>query len=534
MDIITIFLILVIVIDLILVVFSAVSNKDKKQQKLVYTIYLINIVTVAWWVSSVVFLRIADSSTILLANWNSYISASFIASTFYYFTLIFPSYKKLYLREFILVGAINILLVYLIVFTKLIIVGAISLDIGKYDIIVGNYFFLYALYILGFFLVGFARLFKKYFLSKDKVEKSQILIVAIGYTISGIVGFTADLFMPWIHITKHAWAGPMATVFLVVSITYAVTKYKLFDIKVLTAELLIFVLWIFTITKISVFDNFNNIIINVIFLLLVIFVGILLIRGVRYETQQREKIEALAKDLEQANHKLKELDELKSEFISLATHHISSPLTAIRGYVSLLQETETPEEFVKNKSTLDTVQRLTTNTVNLVKDFLEVNRIDEGRVKYEFSDLYIAELLDQVVTEYAPEVHRKNLDFDYTNDISTKTVVHADRAKIKQAISNIFENSIKYAQEGTIKVFATVEDNKCVIQISDTGIRNLPTISPRLLRKLTQSGNTDEANIIGNGIGIYAAKLLIEANKGKLWIETKNGVTLFCIELPII
>jgi signal transduction histidine kinase len=372
-------------------------------------------------------------------------------------------------------------------------------------------------------LLAFVLVFREYTKRKtDFIFRQQALYFFIA-TLIGFVGGSMN-FLAVYNIEIHPITN-LGVAFGAGLIAYAIFKYRLFDVRVVIAQPLTLILVAFTAIRLVLSTSTQEIIFNLLLLLVTLVVGIYLVLSVRKEIEQREKIADLA-------NKLKDLSELKSEFISLATHHISSPLTAIKGYVSLLQESDSPEDFQKNKETLSTVQRLTNSTVNLVQDFIDVNKIDEQKLTFEFTDFYIRELIDQIVVEYKPIIERRSIDFEYKNETTKNIVVHGDKQKIRQAVCNILENSIKYSENGYIHIKAEMMDLKYLITLTDNGVRNLPTISPRLLRKLTHSGNVGEANIIGNGLGIYAAKLLIEGNKGRLWIESHNSETKFNIELP--
>lgn len=385
---------------------------------------------------------------------------------------------------------------------------------------------IYSIFVLIFVVTFFYILiisFKSYFSTRDHNKKQQILFFIIATIIGSLGGSTS--FLPVYGIDFYPYFNASIILFPLI-IGYAILKYKLFNLKILIAELFVFFIWVFVFLRSLLSISIEDKIANITLLVLVLVIGSFLIKAIRNEWAQKTRIEKMA-------NKLRELDELKSEFISLATHHISSPLTAIKGYVSLLQEADESETLGENRETLSTIHRLTNNTVTLVKDFLDVNRLEEGKIVINHSSFYIFELVEQIVAEYEPQMKRKGLNLVFKYEIDKHIIVDGDKEKIKQALTNILDNSIKYTQSGKITISIHTKDNNILILIQDSGVRNLPTISPRLLRKLTQSNNIGEANIIGNGLGIYAAKLLIEANNGKLWIQTTSASeTQFFIEFP--
>jgi signal transduction histidine kinase len=393
---------------------------------------------------------------------------------------------------------------------------------------------IFMLNFIGFLVLSIIILIRKYRgFQKEGKQQTKYLLWGIicSFSLFAIVNL---IFVVLFKISTFIFLAPLFLTFLIVPIAYATVKHGLFNVKVALTSVLVTVLWIILLARLVVIKTPIELIVDAIIFIIAVIFGVFLVRNVKKEISQREKIEGLAKSLTDANNKLKELNEIKSEFISLATHHIASPLTATKGYVSILQEAHSEQTLGKNKEILNILERLTNNTVNIVKDFLDVNKIDEGEIRYEFTDFYFRELLESIVIEYEPIIARRKLRFTYTFDIGKNLLIHADREKIKLALTNIFDNSVKYTSEGYIKFNAFIKENECIIKLEDNGVRNLPTISPRLHRKFTQLGNIEEANIIGNGLGVYAAKLLIEGNGGHLSVESNNGITEFNIAMSIL
>ncbi|MFH1900605.1 MAG: histidine kinase dimerization/phospho-acceptor domain-containing protein [Patescibacteria group bacterium] len=155
---------------------------------------------------------------------------------------------------------------------------------------------------------------------------------------SSIPATVTDLIFPYIGIFKYTWLGPLFTLVLVLSIAMAIFRYRLFNIKVIATELLTFTIWIFVLVRMLLANNLQDRLINGGLLLFLIISGILLIRSVLKEVHSREKIEQLAKELEKANIRLTELDQAKSDFVTITSHQLRAPITAITGYSSMLME----------------------------------------------------------------------------------------------------------------------------------------------------------------------------------------------------
>lgn len=239
--------------------------------------------------------------------------------------------------------------------------------------------------------------------------------------------------------------------------------------------------------------------------------------------------------LSDANNRLKELDKLKSEFVSLATHQIRAPLTSIKGYISLVKEGDfgpvTPEVL----GALDIVFQSTNNLVTIVGDFLDVSRIEQGKMKYDFTDFDAQELVNQVVIEQKPNVEKKGLVLNYVFEQGKNYMIHGDRGKIKQVVGNIIDNSIKYTPQGSIGVDLSHKDDKILVKVFDTGVGIPQSTIPKLFQKFTRAANANETNILGTGLGLYVAKQMIEAHKGRVWAESEGEGkgAQFYIELPL-
>lgn len=269
---------------------------------------------------------------------------------------------------------------------------------------------------------------------------------------------------------------------------------------------------------------------------LVIFFSGLTIRSVNEEVKARREVESLAKNLELANDHLQELDQQKSEFVSLASHQLRGPLTAIKGYASMLLDNDFGEVKGDIRDAVDKIYKSTQDLVVVVGDYLDVSRIEQGRMQYDFSDFDLRDLIATIVTELRPNIERAKLSMDFDFDTTGEFRVHADQGKIKQVIGNIIDNAIKYCPTGGIHIWlAHKPNNKALISISDTGVGIHPDVLPRLFEKFTRAPDASKTNIMGTGLGLYVARKMIEAHNGKIWAESEGqgkGSSFF-IELDL-
>jgi signal transduction histidine kinase len=303
-------------------------------------------------------------------------------------------------------------------------------------------------------------------------------------------------------------------------LTFAIAKHRLFNIKVLTTEIATFSLWFFIVARIYLSDSSQEQLVNSILLLLTIIVGVLLIGSVQREVDQKEKVEKLALDLEKANDKLKDLDQLKSEFLSLASHQLRGPLTAIKGYASEIIEGDFGPVPKNLENPVKTIFQSCDSLTDLVEDFLNISRIEQGRMKYEMTRFDFVELVNQVVNEIKPNIDNKGLELK--TNMESQVFIFADKLKMKQIIGNLIDNSIKYTPKGSIFVSVFKKDNKAVLSIKDTGVGVKKETIEHLFKKFSRAEDASKANILGTGLGLYLAKQIITAHSGRIWVESEG------------
>lgn len=378
-------------------------------------------------------------------------------------------------------------------------------------------------YLLGAVLI-LVKLFLAYRRSTNHDEGLQYLSVFYGALTTLFITAFASFILPAFSIFSLSGIDCIGFLFFLSFIAYSITKHHLFNIKVIATELITFALWMFILIRTIIADNTQDMIIEGSLLLLTIIVGIILIRSVLKEVSQREKIELLATDLQKANDRLTELDRQKSEFVSFATHQLRAPLTAMKGYASLIMEGDMGKI---TKETRDAVGRIfeSSNTLtSIVDDYLNVTRIELGTMKYAFETLDLKTLIEDVIGELKPNIDKAtNVKFLFgAENAGTDYRITADRDKLKQVIANLIDNSIKYTPSGSIGVSLSFNrsKHKFVFMLKDTGIGIAPETVPLLFKKFTRAGNANKTNIKGTGLGLFVAKEIVTAHHGTIRAES--------------
>ncbi|MDQ5931227.1 MAG: hypothetical protein QG674_393, partial [Patescibacteria group bacterium] len=261
--------------------------------------------------------------------------------------------------------------------------------------------------------------------------------------------------------------------------------------------------------------------------------GINLIRSVLREVEQREKIETLADQLQDANEKLKSLDKLKTEFLSLASHQLRSPLTAIKGYASMLSEGAFGKLDEKKSEAVNRIYTSAQGLVNVVEDLLNVSKIEQGGMKYEFMPTSLSSVVETLFNEMKVPAQSKHLEFTLDMDKHDKFIVSADPVKLKQVFLNLVDNSIKYTQKGFVKISLRRIDDKIVFSVTDNGMGISPETKSKLFEKFSR-GEGGKTNTGGSGLGLYLAQQIAKAHKGDILIDSEGlgKGSVFTVAIP--
>ncbi|MBI3626585.1 GAF domain-containing sensor histidine kinase [Candidatus Uhrbacteria bacterium] len=232
-----------------------------------------------------------------------------------------------------------------------------------------------------------------------------------------------------------------------------------------------------------------------------------------------EEIRVANDNLAVANEKLKELDKTKSEFISIASHQLRTPLTIIKGYISLIQEGQYGKISNPVAETLVKIMESGQRLIDLVNDLLDISRIESGRMVFELKPTDINALVKNVVEELKVTAEKKNLKFTY--EAPDKAVVAAaDPGKLRQVIVNLIDNAIKYTNHGVVKVGLKASKGQVIFEVSDSGVGIPPEDMSRLFQKFARGSLT--LTSVGTGLGLFVGKKIIEAHHGQIACESKG------------
>lgn len=223
----------------------------------------------------------------------------------------------------------------------------------------------------------------------------------------------------------------------------------------------------------------------------------------------------------------------QAEFISTASHEMRTPVAAIEGYISLALNPQTASIDARASQYLLKAHESANHLGRLFQDLLDVSKAEDGRLKNEPQYIEVTDFVRESVSMLTPKANEKGLMLVFSPDarskegtqvISPTAYVYVDRDHLRETMSNLIENAIKYTKQGYVTVDVTIEGELVQVSIADSGIGIAPEDIPHLFQKFYRIDNTDTREIGGTGLGLYLCRRLVESMNGHLWVESKVNV----------
>ena len=450
-----------------------------------------------------------------------FLAVSMFFITGYYFCNNFPirSKKNIYL-DFFYFTIWSIMLI-ISIFTPLIIEKTEVLNYNV-NVIFGHGIILYFIWTIFSIFSIFFILFKKYFkLSEENKLKVQYFL--IGAVLFAVLNLLFNIIIPLYKKSMQYYQfGDYSAIFLLGFTAYAIVKRELFDIKIVLTS--IFVALIAILLALDAFlstDVFSIQILKGAVLIIFLIFGHMLIKSVFGEVRRREEVEKLSR--------------AKSEFISMASHQLRTPLTAIKGYSSLMLEETYGKLVGKQKKVLKNIFTSSERLIKIVNDLLNLSRIELGKIEVEKEPVKIEKLVESVCQETKPQAQEKGIKLIWQKPKQVLPEINIDPLKIRQAIFNLIDNAIKYTERGKIEIRVEKAPSKIQIIISDTGMGFTEDEKHRLFELFVRGEAGIDTFVEGTGIGLNVARKFVELHNGKIRAESlgKGKGATFYIELPV-
>jgi signal transduction histidine kinase len=515
----TVISVIVLSINLILGIFVYLKNRRSAVNKIFFglTIWIV------FWISGLFFItkNYLDLNYLLplYGLKIAFAAAALLAFFFFYLSTEFPRKEEDIPRLFkISIFLITAFFVYISLFTSQVVIEIKDISGWKFVAEYGPFHQVFGLYFLSFMLIGIIILVRK--LRKAAgIEKLQIQYFLTGASLSFVASTTTNLILPSITgISAFSKFGPIGTIFLVAFTFYAILRHHLMHVRVVATEIFTSIMILLFLVDIILSPNFQEAVIKSILLFFVIIFGILLIRGTLKEIET-----------------IKRLSETKSEFISIASHQLRTPLTAIKGYISLTLEGAYGKLPTKAQNALRNVYQSNERLIKLINDLLSVSRIESGKMDLHLEKISLEEIISSILRELEIKATRKNIYLKWEKPAVPYPKIRIDEEKIREAIFNLVDNAVRYTNRGGVTIKFKIQNSKFKIIISDTG----EGIPKEELTKMFESFSrgTTGARLFteGTGLGLYVAKKFVEMHNGRIWAEStgRGKGSTFYIELPI-
>jgi signal transduction histidine kinase len=253
----------------------------------------------------------------------------------------------------------------------------------------------------------------------------------------------------------------------------------------------------------------------------------------RFNVTLKEEVQAATTDLKSANRNLKHLDKLKDEFVFIATHELKNPVTAMRGYLSMLQEGMFGHIPEKMKGPIDQLQASNQQLVDLVNDLLQIARSEAKTLNITTEDVNLCPVIDTVIENVKPLADQKNITVKHLQPASKEIMVKTDPNRLKEIMNNLIGNAIKYSDSGTITINHAIDKEFVTTSVKDQGVGISQEDQKKLFTRFYRVEEEAAKGIPGTGLGLFIVKQLIEKMHGKIWLEsTKGQGTTFSFTLP--
>lgn len=365
-------------------------------------------------------------------------------------------------------------------------------------------------------------------------RRIQILFVLLG----AVIGFGSGSFN-WPLMFGFEYVPPFTSA-LVLAVpllwSYTIMKHNLMDVKLVLIQFLIIILNSFAIGFIFLSDSIGEYIAKIVFATISVSVSYLLKRSYNREVKQKEELLKLSNQLKRVNVELKRLDKAKSEFISIASHQLRTPLTAIKGYISLILEGAYGKNSVKTDDALNKVFLANERIIQLVEDLLNITRIESGGLEYHFDDaVHVEDVVEELRDMFILRTESKKLDFVVQYPDKKTSPIKADKSKLREVVSNLIDNAIKYTPKGFVHVSVEEEKNVVRVIVEDSGMGISPDSMKTLFLKFSRGTDSSKVYTEGTGLGLYVGKNLIESQGGHIYAESEgiDQGSRFVIEMPI-
>lgn len=526
------------VLALLIGLFVFFNNPKKLANRL---LLLISTLFSIWTITSLILWTWIDSQ-LLAFVWTIHVSMfSFIAvfSVYFMYTFLYDKDVSWKLKS-----------IFALLLAPILLFGATDLNISGFDIgncdafmYEGQIFKGYYIALAILSMVWILALVTKSYQNIKQEMKKQVILMTIGIEFFLFTFFSLVILASYLtefgffQDSRLELYGLFGMTFFMGMLGVLIVRFKAFKGGIAAPIALVVALIFVTASQFTYVESRSGFGVTTVTLVLSTFVAYILIHSVRREIKQRQKLEELTQELASANERLKELDKLKSEFVSIASHQLRSPITAIRGYASLLLEGSYGTIPKKAEEALERIEKSSGLMAASIEDYLNVSRIESGNMKYNLSDFNLRDEVEHITDDLRSDATKSGLGLLFKTNLNSQGVIHADIGKTIQIVQNLINNSIKYTEKGSVTVLVRddVKRKKIYVDIIDTGIGMSEKTIATIFEKFGRAENANSVNSSGTGLGLFVAKMMAEAMGGNISAHSEGDGkgSRFTLEMPL-
>ena len=364
--------------------------------------------------------------------------------------------------------------------------------------------------------------------AEERRVKLQYFLIGLLLFVGFNVAFNVVLPLGF-DVYGYYAVGNYSVAFLLGFTAYAIVKRELFGVRALLAAIFVATVGLFLAIDLVLFTD--RAVIQVFkgaVIVLILCFGFVLVRSVQRDIRQRERLQEIAEELRRS-------DEAKTEFISIASHQLRTPLNSIKGYLSLFLEGVYGKLDEKKRDPMERLYQSSERLIHLVNELLGISRIQMGKIELETAEVDLCEVVKSVVEELRMGAEKKGLGLQASCPTDAVPAVAGDKQKLRDSVLNLVDNAIRYTEKGSVEVSVHREINDVIVRVRDTG-PGLDAEEAKTLFESFQRGQVGRKSWAeGSGLGLYIAREFIALHGGEIWAESpgKGLGTTFVIRIPL-
>ncbi|MCX6785383.1 MAG: HAMP domain-containing sensor histidine kinase [Candidatus Komeilibacteria bacterium] len=388
--------------------------------------------------------------------------------------------------------------------------------------------------------------FRKYRIFKVKDARKEILNLTLGAVLLLFSFSLGNIISSFSEDWRYAQIGLFTMPIFIGFLVYSIVKFKTFNIKLVAAQALVIAIIILIGSQFFFIQNSINRTLTAISLGLIIIFGWWLVRSVKVEIKRKEELAI-------ANAELQKLDQAKNDFINIASHQLKTPISVIKGVISLVQD-GTMDSFneAKKKEFFEGARIKCQKLEIIVKDILNATSLINSKYSVMDKDveaIALRELFAKIIKDFESEIKEREIEVRLLPSKEILPIIYGQRKYLEEAFSNLLTNAIKYTpspkktsdiRDTRIgKAFININlkrggDKNVIISVADNGIGISKEDLPKLFKKFSRGQNAVNMYTDGTGLGLFVIKEIVEGHGGKVWVESElNKGSTFFVDLPI-